>query len=226
MKWNNRYETGLIHKKQDMGYHVDMLTGYRILSTLFFGMTGICLGPGIIPSLLSGTIGGVLGYLIPVLVLKRSGSEKARVIDDDLPYVIDLLTIAMLAGQNIYGAFKLLSSEYDGAASRELAGFNRDIDLGLGKAGAYGNLEAKKISKEFSDLIFILTQAEQYGSPLNEILKQKSQQIRFKNQELAEEKARKMSIYIMFPLVFLVLPSFILLAGGPLLFSLGTGLFG
>jgi pilus assembly protein TadC len=83
----------------------------------------------------------------------------------------------------------------------------------------------KNKSRQFADLMAVLLEAEKYGSPLDEILEQKSRQINFENIENAERKARKTTVLTLIPLVFLILPAFVLLVGGPLVYILGNGLF-
>ncbi|GAJ18018.1 unnamed protein product, partial [marine sediment metagenome] len=107
----------------------------------------------------------------------------------------------------------------------DLRDFIKDIDWGLGKETAYNNLIEKNKSRQFTDLMAVLLEAEKYGSPLNEILEQKSIQINFENMENAERKARRTTVLTLIPLVFLILPAFVLLAGGPVLYVLGNGIF-
>ena len=76
-------------------------------------------------------------------------------------------------------------------------------------------------SEDFKNFVFLLVQAEKYGSSINEILNQKSRHMKFKTYQDLERKARRITILILFPLVFLILPSFIILVGGPLIFSMG-----
>jgi pilus assembly protein TadC len=64
-------------------------------------------------------------------------------------------------------------------------------------------------------------QAEKYGSSMSEVLKQKSNYMKFEISQNVERKARKVTLMMLFPLVFLILPSFIILVGGPLIFSVG-----
>ncbi|MFO7929109.1 MAG: type II secretion system F family protein, partial [Candidatus Humimicrobiaceae bacterium] len=129
--------------------------------------------------------------------------------------------ISTLSGQNIYNSIKILIEKYKGEICEEFKQFISDINFGIGKEFAYANLEKKPNTKEFKDLILLLKNAESCGSSVSEILKQKSNYLKFSISQNIERKSRKVSLLILFPLAFLILPSFILLVGGPLIFSIG-----
>jgi pilus assembly protein TadC len=199
--------------------------GYKILISLLFIMGGIFFGRSPVLCILFGVGGGVAGYFIPDIIIRRQANLVSANIDIELPYMIDLLRVASLSGQNIYNSFKILVEKYRAKICFDLKDFIKDIDWGLGKEAAYNNLIEKNKSKQFTDLMAVLLEAEKYGSPLNEILEQKSIQINFENMENAERKARRISILTLIPLVFLILPAFVLLAGGPMIYLLGSGIF-
>ncbi len=196
-------------------------TGYKIIFFALFMIAAGFMGSSVISSALLGIAGGVTGYFMPDILLRRFRSRRQREIDKDLPYIIDLLSIATLSGQNIYNAMKIVIEKYKGRICEELAGFIKDVDIGIGKSEAYGNLMDRNNSEDFKSFIFLLIQAEKYGSSINEVLNQKSRHIKFETYQNLERKARKMTISILFPLVFMILPSFIILVGGPLIFLIG-----
>ncbi len=199
--------------------------GYKILISLLFFIGGVFFGSSFIPCILFGTGGGITGYFVPDIIIKRQASRISANIDSELPYMIDLLRVASLSGQNIYNSFKILVEKYRAKICFDLRDFIKDIDWGLGKETAYSNLIEKNKSRQFTDLMAVLLEAEKYGSPLNEILEQKSIQINFENMENAERKARRTTVLTLIPLVFLILPAFVLLAGGPVVYVLGNGIF-
>ena len=132
-----------------------------------------------------------------------------------------MLYIATLSGQNIYNAIKIVVEKYDGIVCRELSKFLRDVDLGKGKLQAYKNVLDRNNTEDFKNLVFLLMQAERYGSPISEVLKQKSNYIKFEISQNLERKSRKIATAMLFPLVFLILPSFVILVCGPLVYLVG-----
>ena len=195
--------------------------GYKIIFFVLFMTAGGFIGNNLINSAIFGITGGVAGYFVPSLLLKNFKYARQKEIDRDLPYVIDLLAVATLSGQNIYNAIKVVIEKYKGIICKELSNFIKDVDIGIGKLQAYRNLMDRSSSEDFKSFIFLLIQAERYGSSINEILKQKSKYMKFETYQNMERKTRRTTILILFPLVFLILPSFVLLVGGPLMFSIG-----
>lgn len=199
--------------------------GYKILLCILFSIGGILFGDTLIPSMLLGFVSGAAGYFIPDILIRKQARRISANIDIELPYMIDLLRIAVLSGQNIYNSFKILVEKYRAKICFDLRDYIKDIDWGLGKETAYNNMIEKNKSRQFADLMAVLLEAEKYGSPLDEILAQKSKQINFENMETTERKARRTTVLTLIPLVFLILPAFVLLVGGPLIYVLGNGLF-
>ncbi len=199
----------------------DSFVGYKIILFFLFMTAGGFVGNSLINSCILGFPGGVIGYFIPNLLLRNFRHIRQKKIDRDLPYIIDLLAVATLSGQNIYNAIKIVVGKYKGSICVELSNFVKDIDIGIGKVQAYRNLMNKSSSRDFKSFIFLLIQAERYGSSINEILKQKSRHMKFEMYQNLGRKIRRTTILTLFPLVFLILPSFIILVGGPLVFSIG-----
>lgn len=199
--------------------------GYKIILFFLLMAAGGFIGNNLINSCVLSIAGGAAGYFIPNLLLRNFRHIRQKEIDRDLPYIIDLLAVATLSGQNIYNAIKIVVEKYKGSICAELSNFIKDIDIGVGKLQAYKNLMDKNSSKDFKSFIFLLIQAERYGSSINEILKQKSRHMKFEMYQNLGRKIRRITILALFPLVFLILPSFVILVGGPLVFSIGGDFF-
>ncbi len=199
--------------------------GYKILLCTLFSIGGVLFGDSLVSGMLLGAGSGVAGYYMPDILIKKQARRISANIDTELPYMVDLLRIAVLSGQNIYNSFKILVEKYRAKMCFDLRDYIKDIDRGSGKETAYINMIEKNKSRQFADLLAVLLEAEKYGSPLNEILVQKSKQINFENIEKTERKARKITVLTLIPLVFLILPAFVLLVGGPLIYVLGNGIF-
>ncbi len=220
VKKNIHYLRALENESGIMINH-EIFHGYKIILMVFFMIAGGFLGSDLTSSIIFGIFAAAIGYFVPDLLLKRLRAKRIREIERDLPYIIDLLSIATLSGQNIYNAIKILIEKYNSSVSLELSNFIREIDMGIGKTEAYKNLMAGSDSKDFKNLVFLLFQAEKYGSSINQVLNQKSKYMKFELHQTIERKIKKVALLTMFPLVFLILPAFVLLVGGPLVFSVG-----
>lgn len=211
----------LLEFENKISLTLESLIGYKAILFVLFMIAGGLVGNNLINSVVLSITGGAAGYFIPNLLLRSFRYRRQKEIDKDLPYVIDLLSVATLSGQNIYNAIKIVIEKYRGSICAEFLNFIKDVDIGIGKFEAYRNLIDKSSSEDFKNFIFLLIQAEKYGSSINEILKQKSKHMKFEAYQDIERKTRRITILTLFPLVFLILPSFIILVGGPLIFSIG-----
>lgn len=211
----------VLESENRVSINPDSFMGYRVILSVLFFIGGLFPGGSPASSFALGLSGGVAGYFIPVILLKNYSRRRQNEINRELPDVIDLLVVATLSGQNIYNAIKIVITGYRGSICSELSGFIEDVDIGTGKLQAYKNLINRSSTDEFKNFIFTLIQAEKYGSSINDILKRKSDYIKFEAYQNLERKIRKTAVVILFPLVFLILPSFILLVGGPLIYSIG-----
>jgi len=206
---------------KDLGITLGSFIGYKIILLALFMIAGCFAGSSFPVSIILGLVFGLTGYFVPDLLIKRYRGKRFKEINDDIPYIVDLLYIATLSGQNIYNAIKIVVEKYDGIVCRELSKFLRDVDLGKGKLQAYKNVLDRNNTEDFKNLVFLLMQAERYGSPISEVLKQKSNYIKFEISQNLERKSRKIATAMLFPLVFLILPSFVILVCGPLISLVG-----
>jgi pilus assembly protein TadC len=214
----------IMQDDENFNLSFDAFAGYK-LSVLSMIVAGSLFGKGLIFSILLAVLLGFTGFFIPDILLRRFNIKRTEDFNKELPYVIDLLFIATLSGQNIYNAIKILVEKHKGNVSSELKKFLKDVDLGIGKTEAYKNVISRNSTEDFKKLLFLLLQAEKYGSAISDVLKQKSKFMKFEISQSYDRKSRKLAISMLFPLVFLILPSFVLLVGGPLLFMVGGSLF-
>jgi len=215
----------IIQDNENFNLSFDAFIGYKLLSALTLIIISSFFSKGLISSILLAVSLSFAGFFIPDILLRRFNIKRTEDFNRELPYVIDLLFIATLSGQNIYNAIKILVEKHKGIVSSELKKFLKDIDLGIGKTEAYKNIISRNSTEDLKKLLFLLLQAEKYGSAISDVLKQKSKFIKFEISQTYDRKSRKLAISMLFPLVFLILPSFILLVGGPLLFTVGGSLF-
>ncbi len=135
----------------------DSFMGYKIILSVLCMAAAFFIGSNLISSIILGVVGGAAGYFAPNILLKRFEYTRQKEIEKDLPYVIDLLSVATLSGQNIYNAIKIVIDKYRGYICGELSNFIKDIDIGIGKPEAYRNLMYRSSSEDFKNLFFSLS---------------------------------------------------------------------
>ncbi len=189
---------------------------------------GVLLGAALgLTALLSGTLSTKVGVvallilpliagLLPSMWLRRRISERADQVTNDLPDVLDLMTISVAAGLGLEQAMQTSCAHFESAISDELRLTLREMELGLSRHDALENL---KIRTEIEDLVtfaVVLSQADALGLPIGRVLQAQADEMRDKRRQRARETAAKMPVKILFPLAFCFLPAIMILILGPL----------
>lgn len=207
------------------GLNIDSFLGFKTLTAFALALFSAIVITSFSNLYIFFTIGIFFGFFIPDFFVNIFVNKLNHKVENELAFTADLIYVATLAGQSIYNSIKIVTNEYKGYISGELAIFLKDLELGFGKEESYGRLLSRNNPESFKRFIFMLQQAENYGSSISEIIKQKADFSRFEISQIIDKKTRLLSTKILFPLIFLVLPSFILIVGGPLVYVIGGDLF-
>lgn len=159
------------------------------------------------------------GFRFPDLVVARAAKGRLASADAELPQFLDVLASASSAGLSGPLALRRATEAIHGPLADELAKVVRGVDLG----GRWRD-ELRKCSTRLSlpDLrrtVAALTRSESLGASLSEALSDLAEQVRAARRAAATERARKAPVKMLFPLVFLVLPAFLLLTVVPVLLT-------
>jgi tight adherence protein C len=142
-----------------------------------------------------------------------------RLIDRELPQLLDLLAAASLAGLAGPLALRRAAEALDGPLAEELAGVLRSVDLGARWRDELRTLAARVELPDLTRAVTALTRTERLGSSLAEDVGELAGRVRADRRAATTERARTAPVKMLFPLVFLVLPAFLLLTVVPVLFS-------
>ena len=204
---------------------VESFIGFKFFFSILLFIFCIVLIDNRFFMIIFSTAGLICGFFIPDYLIRYINLKRLHKMDKDLPYIIDLLYVTALSGQNIYNSIKIVMQKYDSMISNEFKVFLQQIDFGIGKKEAYKNIIRKNNSDSFKSFIFTLQQAENYGSSISELLRQKAEFLRFEINQEIDRKTRLISTKMLFPLIFLILPAFLLLVCGPLVYLMGGSMF-
>lgn len=185
------------------------LTGLGVAAGLSAGP----LAPPLVPAL------GMTGYRLPAMVLRRRLKRRREDLTAALPDAVDLLAVCSHAGLNTALSLQRVAARTPGPLGEELERALKEIDLGMPRIRALQRLADRTAVAELEAMVAVLSNAERFGSRVSGSLEAFSSEIRSRKKRRAEEQARKAPVKILFPLVFLILPAFILLTVVPLLLS-------
>ena len=175
---------------------------------------GVCAAAGALPMALPL---GALAWRLPSVVLSRRAARRLREIDREVPVLLDLLAVATSAGLPPQLALRRTVEVAEGPLAGELDGVVRATDLGGRWRDELAALSERLAVPDLARTAAALTRSEALGSSLAEEVGRLAADVREARRAAATERARAAPVKMLFPLVFLVLPAFLLLTVVPVL---------
>jgi tight adherence protein C len=170
------------------------------------------------PTPMSVALGGCLafcGFFGPDAYLGRKADARQDEITRELPDVLDQITICVEAGLGFEAAMARAARGGHGPLGEELRHTLQDIQVGVPRLGALDLLVTRTDSPDLRRFVVAVTQAERYGVPIAQILRVQATELREKRRFRAEERAQKLPVKLLFPLVFCILPVLFIVLVGP-----------
>jgi len=156
-----------------------------------------------------------IAFMLPDFWLGSRVRQRQAEILRSLPDALDMLTICVDAGAGLESAMLRLSQKWQNAAAAEFGKVVAEIRLGMTRRTALQNMVARTAVPEVGSFVAVLLQADQFGLSIAKVLHMQSDQMRARRWQRAEEKARKVAIKMLFPLVFLIMPAMFAVTVGP-----------
>ncbi|WP_167052148.1 type II secretion system F family protein [Salinibacterium sp. ZJ77] len=176
---------------------------------------------------LATTLVGVLalaaGLLLPEQLLTRRARTRTARIADELPTVLEFLSLALAAGESVRDAIRRVARIGSGELAGELGGAVAEVDLGIPLADALERTASDLEVPSLSRAIEQLTVALERGSPLVDVLRAQAQDSREDAKRALIESAGRKEVAMLVPLVFLILPVTIVFALFPATLVLELG---
>lgn len=162
--------------------------------------------------------GGILGYLAPGLILESRVDARQERIRYGLPDALDLMVVSVEAGLGLDQAIAHVSRELrivHQDISDEFELVSLEMRAGKRRADALRQLSERTGEAELRKLVAILVQTDKFGTSIADALRTHSDFMRVRRRQLAEERAGKVGVKLVFPIFFLILPAMLLVAAGP-----------
>jgi tight adherence protein C len=216
------------------GYYQTTVTqylGYRFLAAVGLPLTVFLLatlagGIGITAILVACVAAGI-GWILPKTVVERTARNRTERIDYEIPELVDLLVTTIEAGLGFGSALQLTARRV-----REPLGAELRLTLGEQAMGLTMNESLKNMlertNKSVSMRAFVqaIVQGESMGVSIGKTLRDLALDMRKRRRQMAEERAQKAPIKLLFPLTFLILPAMMIVILGPAVRAVAHGLGG
>ncbi|WP_426087381.1 type II secretion system F family protein [Janthinobacterium sp. PSPC1-1] len=163
-------------------------------------------------------VSATIGYYLPNMVLASTAKRRQRDIFENIPDALDLLTVCVEAGLSLERALVKVSGEIhikSMVLAQELQLVLMEMRAGFSKEKALRNLALRSGVEDVDTLVAMLIQSERFGTSMGDSLRVHSENLRSKRSLLAEEAAAKIALKLLFPLIFCVFPTLMLVLMGP-----------
>jgi tight adherence protein C len=163
-------------------------------------------------------IGGFLFFLVPNMIVSSRRANRRAEIRRHLPDAVDLLEICASAGMGLDMAWNSVTEEVrpvSGTLADEMALTNLEIHLGAARAVAMRHMAERTGAEELSSLVAVLVQSERFGTSIGDALCTYASTMRETRSQHAQEKAEKMAVKLILPMVVFIFPAVVMVMAGP-----------
>ena len=160
----------------------------------------------------------ILGYYLPDLYLQFKIARRKEIILNGFPDALDLLVVCVEAGMGLDSAINRVAKEIEldnKVLSGELKLYNLEMRAGKLRKDALRNLAMRTDLEEVNNLATLLIQTDKFGTSVGQALKVYSDTMRVQRYQRAEERAAKIPVKLIFPLILFIFPSLFVAILGP-----------
>jgi tight adherence protein C len=189
-----------------------------IVGLFLSGLTVLVIGQYTQKAVFQGVLfAGSLFYL-PEVVLALIARNRRQNIFLGLPDALDLMVVCVEAGLGLDQAMRKVSDEMKRTykvIAEEFSLANFQLQMGRPRAEVLHELGIRSGVDDLRSLASILIQADKFGSSIAQALRVQSDSMRVRRRQLAEEKAAKTAVKLIFPLVIFIFPGIFVVLVGP-----------
>jgi tight adherence protein C len=158
-------------------------------------------------------VGGLLAlvaYMVPGFWLSHQAEKRKKAIANGLPDALDLLIVCVEAGMGLDQGIAKAAEELvvsHPALAEELTFISTEIRAGKPRMEAFKNFASRTKVDEVRQLVSMLVQTDRFGTSVSQALRTQAEVSRTMRRQRAEERAQKLGVKLIFPLVFCLFPA-------------------
>jgi tight adherence protein C len=164
-----------------------------------------------------------IGFFGPNEFVRMAAKRRQKKVHRGLANALDLLVVCVESGLGLDQAIMQVAKELEQAhpeITEELAIVNFELKAGKRRAEALRNLADRTAVEDLKKLVAVLIQADRFGTGVAQSLRAHSDYMRVQARQIAEEKAAKLGVKLVFPIFFCILPSLFVVTVGPVVMKI------
>jgi tight adherence protein C len=225
---SDRFSVGLIRDKLISagmyGTTPRKVLGYQVLCAIAFSLVVLWLipamGGSIIFAVVLAVAAGVGGWFAPTYYIELKRRQRMELIDRQMPDFIDLLVVTIEAGLGILASMRVASESMTDPLGQELRLTLQEQRMGLSVGQAIESLGRRADCDNMRIFVRAITQGERLGVSIGTTMRNLSLEMRKRRRAKAEERAQKMPIKMLFPLIFFIFPSLFIVILTPMVIQI------
>ncbi len=160
-----------------------------------------------------------MGFFGPNEYLRIRAKRRQKNVRRGLPNALDLLVVCVESGLGLDQALVQVAKDLEEAhpeITEEFTMVNLELKAGVRRIEALRNLAERSNVDDLKKLVAVLIQADRFGTGVAQSLRQHADYMRVQARQIAEEKAAKLGVKLVFPIFFCILPSLFVVTVGPM----------
>jgi len=160
-------------------------------------------------------VGMTAGIASPTFILRSMVNSRQEKISNQLPNVLDILSVSIEAGLGFDAAVLKVIERYQGPLIDEFALFYREIQMGKSRREALSSFAQRSLVPELQTFTAAVIQSDLYGTPIKNVLHSQAIQLRTLRRQQAQEKGMKAPVRMVIPMVLFIFPVIFIVLLGP-----------
>lgn len=215
----DRLDKELAYAGSPPGWDAPRILASKLLSLAVgvLGAVGLTAAGGLKPvqGMALTAIGAVVGYYMPEWLLRAKSGNRQDALQRALPDALDLLSITVEAGLAFDAALDRVAQHASGPLSEEFNRVITEMRIGTSRADALRGLGERTTVPELRSFVMAMVQADVFGISIARVLQVQAGEMRAKRKQRAEERAQKVPVKIVFPVLACIFPAMFLVILGP-----------
>jgi tight adherence protein C len=194
----------------------ERILAFKGLGLLCGGIGGLLVGlhsPAML--LLVPLIAAPAGFFLPDVLLYNAGIKRQDNIQRAIPDALDMMTVCVEAGLGFDAALSQVARNTEGPLAGESSRVLQEMQFGKSRVQALRAMAERTTVAELRMLVSALVQASELGIPVATVLREQAHEMRTRRRQRAEEKAQKVTVKILVPLIFCLFPALMIVVIGP-----------
>jgi tight adherence protein C len=165
------------------------------------------------------SLAGIFGFLIPDILLTNKIQKRAELIQGALPDAVEMLTMCVESGLSFQQSLQRVSENQKNVISTEFARVMSEIQIGTPRVLALENMGERLNHPDVSKFVNSMLQVDRLGIPISSVLGEQISDLRTRARMRAREKAMKVPVKILGPVMVCFMPCTLIIVLGPVILS-------